>query len=34
MIFVLITHDERFMSYGKKTYFVNDGKLMELENEE
>ena len=33
MIFVLITHDERFMSYGKKTYLVNDGKLMEFENE-
>ena len=28
MIIIMITHDERFMVYGSKTYMINDGHLV------
>ena len=31
MIIVMITHDERFMVYGDKTFMINDGKLVNVE---
>lgn len=31
MIIVMITHDERFMIYGDKTFMINDGKLVNVE---
>lgn len=33
MIFVMITHDPRFMVYAKRTFLVNDGKLVKVEQE-
>lgn len=31
MIIVMITHDERFIVYGDKTFMINDGKLVNVE---
>lgn len=34
MILVLITHDERFMVYGDKSFLINNGKLIDTPKEE
>ena len=34
MILVLITHDERFMVYGDKSFLINNGKLVDVPKEE
>ena len=34
MILVLITHDERFMVYGDKSFLINNGKLVDIPKEE